>query len=501
MKGAEAGQLDTALTIAIDGLFHGRFGFDSATALQWLRHAEQAGSAQARVLGFLNAYRSRPAEEAAGKHGTADLAAQLEGLTISPAEIVTIGRLILLGSTSRSTMEAAHVLLRHAAAAGNIDGDYWIGRSILKKPAMFGAEGWAEAIKSLDRAVRAGHGPAAAALAEAYRYGIGLEPSLRTAAELYEKAIDHGGSESITAMFDYASMLRKEGDAADAARAVEVYKSAADQGSVEASVVLGRLFLEGREVSQDVTAATRLLRRAIEQGSTDAMVTLGDHLAASQRQQALKEAEKLFADAWAHQDYRGLSRLASMHHARGEAARSRDLLETAAQEGSLDAALRLVTSEARAGRIEEARRWKTVAHAAAGPSAPKKVKVAAALLKTGRDDLKADAMTLLTSLADEGNLDATVLLGRTLLASPRGDADPKDALQLLNWAADQNSNKAASPWLKPCDAVRAQVSIMCGRSPCPRPFSKPTRPMPQRLWRWHGRMSGARACRATPEKR
>ena len=72
-------------------------------------------------------------------------------------------------------------------------------------------------------------------------------------------------------------MLRKEGDAADAARAVEVYKSAADQGSVEASVVLGRLFLEGREVSQDVTAATRLLRRAIEQGSTDAMVTLGDH--------------------------------------------------------------------------------------------------------------------------------------------------------------------------------------------------------------------------------
>ena len=441
LKGAEAGQLDAALTIAIDGLFHGRFSFNSATALQWLRHAEQAGSAQARVLGFLNAYRSRPAEEAAGKHGTADLTAQLEGLTISPAEIVTIGRLILLGSTSRSTMEAAHVLLRHAAAAGNIDGDYWIGRSILKKPAMFGAEGWAEAIKSLDRAVRAGHGPAAAALAEAYRYGIGLEPSLRTAAELYEKAIDHGGSESITAMFDYASMLRKEGDAADAARAVEVYKSAADQGSVEASVVLGRLFLEGREVSQDVTAATRLLRRAIEQGSTDAMVTLGDHLAASQRQQALKEAEKLFADAWAHQDYRGLSRLASMHHARGEAARSRDLLETAAQEGSLDAALRLVTSEARAGRIEEARRWKTVAHAAAGPSAPKKVKVAAALLKTGRDDLKADAMTLLTSLADEGNLDATVLLGRTLLASPRGDADPKDALQLLNWAADQNSNE------------------------------------------------------------
>ena len=96
----------------------------------------------------------------------------------------------------------------------------------------------------------AGHGSAAAALAEAYRYGIGVELSLRTAAESGTDWVISGGrsAESITAMLDYASMLRKEGDAQDAAKAVELHQRAADKGSVEASVVLGRMFLEGREM-------------------------------------------------------------------------------------------------------------------------------------------------------------------------------------------------------------------------------------------------------------
>ena len=353
LKGAEAGRLDAALMIAVDGLFRGRYGFDQATALHWLHHAEEIGDPRAQALGFLHAYKTGLAGQEPGKDSTDELAGQLAKLTISSVDLVTIGRLMLLESANRSTVEAAHVLLRQAAAAGNKDGDYWIGRSILKKPAMFGAEGRAKAIASLERAVGAGHGSAAAALAEAYRYGIGVEPSLRTAAELYDRAISRGRSaESITAMLDYASMLRKEGDAADAAKAVELYQRAADKGSVEASVVLGRMFLEGREVRRDVTAATLLMRRAAEQGSTDAMIVLGDHLAATQSRPSLEEAEKLFAAAWARRDFRGLSRLVSLHGGRGETAKARELLENAAQKGSLDAALRLVGLEAGAGRLD-----------------------------------------------------------------------------------------------------------------------------------------------------
>ena len=88
-------------------------------------------------------------------------------------------------------------------------------------------------------------------------------------------------ADKIAATLDYASMLRKEGDAADVTKAVQLYQTAADQGSVEASLVLARMLPEGREVQRDPTAASSLMRRAVGRGSTEAMVALGDHLAAA----------------------------------------------------------------------------------------------------------------------------------------------------------------------------------------------------------------------------
>ena len=367
--------------------------------------------------------------------------AQLAKLTISSVDLVTIGRLMLLESANRSTVEAAHVLLRQAAGAGNKDGDYWIGRSILKKPAMFGAEGRAKAIASLERAVGAGHGSAAAALAEAYRYGIGVEPSLRTAAEFYDRAISGGRSaESITAMLDYASMLRKEGDAQDAAKAVELYQRAADKGSVEASVVLGRMFLEGREVQarRDRGHPPHAARhRAGQHGRHD-----------RPRRSSRGHAEPPVVGGSGEAVRRrlgapGLPRLEPPRQPAPEPRRdgkARELLESAAQKGSLDAALRLVGLEAGAGRLDAARRWKAAADAAAGPSVAKKVRIAAQLLKTGQGELRAEALASLASLTDAGDLDATVLLGRTFLAGQVPGADPAKGLELLERAADQGSN-------------------------------------------------------------
>ena len=438
VKAAEAGRTDAALMIAIDGLFRGRFGFDTATSLLWLQRAEEAKDPRAQVLGFLHRSKSRTA----GEDSSSDaLTAQLAKLTISSTDLVAIGRLLLRESNNRNAVETAHILFKQAAASGNKDGDYWIGRSVLATPAMFTAESRKNAIERLDEAVRAGHGPAAASLADAYRYGVGVEPSLEKAAELYEKAIARGRpADSVVAMLAYASMLRKEGDADDVEKAIDWYQRAADRGNVEALVVLGRMFLEGREVRRDLTTATLLMRRAIENGSTEAMIALADHLAALRTPEASEEAQKLFAAAWARRDFRGLSRLVNFHEERGDVAKATKLLEEAARKGSLEAALQLFAVEARKGRLDEARRWRDVATGIAGISAQRRVKVAGALLKADQRELKAEADGILKPLAAQEDVPAMVMRGKALLDGRIADADRDEGLRLLERATDLGSN-------------------------------------------------------------
>ncbi|HJO17936.1 MAG: hypothetical protein CL877_01195 [Dehalococcoidales bacterium] len=68
--------------------------------------------------------------------------------------------------------------------------------------------------------------------------------------------------------------------AVDAARR---YQRAAEQGSVDAQMTLGGLYVAGEGVAKDDAEAARWYRRAAEQGHVEAQVTLGDFYAAGRR--------------------------------------------------------------------------------------------------------------------------------------------------------------------------------------------------------------------------
>ena len=54
------------------------------------------------------------------------------------------------------------------------------------------------------------------------------------------------------------------------------YQRAAEQGSVDAQMTLGGLYVAGEGVAKDDAEAARWYRRAAEQGSVEGQVTLGD---------------------------------------------------------------------------------------------------------------------------------------------------------------------------------------------------------------------------------
>jgi hypothetical protein len=102
---------------------------------------------------------------------------------------------------------------------------------------------------------------------------LGLVPSHKKAARLYQRAVDLG---DVMAMHNLAcSYFKGEGVKLDKKKAVKYYRMAADRGNAIAQFVLGEFFYHSHGVAEDYAEAMRFYKLAADQGYTTAEYNLG----------------------------------------------------------------------------------------------------------------------------------------------------------------------------------------------------------------------------------
>ena len=102
---------------------------------------------------------------------------------------------------------------------------------------------------------------------------LGLVPSLKKAARLFQRAADLG---DVLAMYNLgAAYLKGEGVKLDKKNMVKYFRMAADRGHARAQFNLGCCYHEAVGVAQDYAEAMRFLKMAAEQGFTQAEYHLG----------------------------------------------------------------------------------------------------------------------------------------------------------------------------------------------------------------------------------
>ena len=103
--------------------------------------------------------------------------------------------------------------------------------------------------------------------------GLGLVPSYKKAARLWQRAADLG---DVFAMFNFACCCAKgNGVKLDVKKAVKYCQMAADLGYASAQYMMGQCYDYGEGVAQDDAEAVRLYKLAAEQGYTHAEYSLG----------------------------------------------------------------------------------------------------------------------------------------------------------------------------------------------------------------------------------
>src|SRR5207302_5142378 len=98
-----------------------------------------------------------------------------------------------------------------------------------------------------------------------YANGNGVVKDMSKAAELYQKAADHGNASAQSALaylcYNGHGMM-----APDASKAAELAQKAADKGIPDAQALLGYLYSKGKGVPKNVYKAADLLKKAADRG-------------------------------------------------------------------------------------------------------------------------------------------------------------------------------------------------------------------------------------------
>ena len=126
------------------------------------------------------------------------------------------------------------------------------------------------------RNVESGNPRAIGQLGSCYNNGnLGLVPSLKKAAQLYQRAADLG---DVMAICNLGIFYRSgRGVKLDKKKAVKYFRMAADRGNASAQFNLGNSFHDGHGVAQDQAEAHRYNKMAADQGFTHAEFNLGNH--------------------------------------------------------------------------------------------------------------------------------------------------------------------------------------------------------------------------------
>ena len=253
---AEAGNLEAMALLARayhDGLF-GRS--DPGRAERWARRGAEAGSAACmNWYGFLRVKRGEADE------GIRWLVRAADGG--DRQALLTLGKLYAAKDRDKSMQ-----YLRRAARADVPEAMFLLARMVATPAA---ARAW------LVKASQAGHVRAKLALASMYAAGRGGQRDYSKARELIDQAARGGEAETV---YLAAMMLRDEvGDIdSDGPAIVTWLIRATDAGHRKARVELGRCYLFGRGVDDNVFDAMKYLKPAAEAGDPEAMMLLGKAL-------------------------------------------------------------------------------------------------------------------------------------------------------------------------------------------------------------------------------
>lgn len=123
------------------------------------------------------------------------------------------------------------------------------------------------AASEFQRAFEAGDGQGAFYLGRLFELGVGAEPDLRRAAQLYAAAVE-APEPSLTAMISLGQMhLDGQVILRDYQRGAELICQAAEEGDTDAQFSCGALYQEGKGVAQDGAKAIEYWERAADQDS------------------------------------------------------------------------------------------------------------------------------------------------------------------------------------------------------------------------------------------
>ena len=434
---------------------------DADRAVTLLEKAGDAGL-QAPAYKALGSYyasvgdndRARSAFEQSAKAG--DVEAKLH-----------LGEMLVKGENGAADPEQGIALLKEAAAAGfavpatTALADYY--RSV-------GDAG--DALAVLEPAAKAGGAEAKLILADMLIKGEGTTADAERAITLLEEAAKAGlPAPAYTALGDYYLTVDQH------AEAVAAFEQAADAGSAEAKLTLGKMLIE--DPAGDAERAIALLEEAADAGLAPASKLLGDHYLASGDDARAVVAFGRAADAGDPEAKLTLGKMLIAGQGTAvDADRGIALLEQAAEAGSAGPAFAALGSYYRtAGQADKALAALDKAAAAGdaeaelnlgemlikGEGTPTDPARAVPLLKqaaeagwAGRADASLgqyyrrtgddqEALAALQAASDAGEAEAKVALADMLIKGEGTPIDPQGAIALLEEAADAG---AAAPAFK-----------------------------------------------------
>ena len=144
-------------------------------------------------------------------------------------------------------------------------------------------------------------------LADCYLKGEGVPLDKRASFDLYKKTAEMGDTVAQTQMGIYYEGYDNDFVKADHKKAVDWYRSAADQGYDHAELMLARCYHYGRGVPKDLKIAEKLYLRSVSDGWNFARNLLGDFYLSGKR---YDEAFSWYMKAAADNDDEGIANIA-----------------------------------------------------------------------------------------------------------------------------------------------------------------------------------------------
>lgn len=163
--------------------------------------------------------------------------------------------------------EAGNMALRQAAAEGNGDALFEIGRRYTDGDGV--ERSLENAVPWYRRGAEIGHGPSQYRLANFYEKGHGVEQDPAMAAKWYGRAAEQGNALAMHNLAVLNAMGVVDGDA-DMAKAIEWFTRAAETGVKDSQVNLGVLYTKGMGVEEDLERAYKWFAIAARGGDADA---------------------------------------------------------------------------------------------------------------------------------------------------------------------------------------------------------------------------------------